>query len=525
MIWMCLPLLRFLAFSLFGFIVAFILLLVVVYLRQLPFRRSALARSCVRDPFPLLRYIGVHLSLLEISKHCGSYDTHLTNFLLFEASSRPAEGWVMLFIGVVPELLLYRADHVEKVFGNSKNIRKGPSYRLLDPWLGEGLLTSYGSKWKSRRKFLTPAFHFKVLDTFADAMNRQAKIFADQIGRKKPDEDMLPYVEAFTLDVVCETIMGIDMKCQLEGSGRDYLNKVKRISHQLVKRFADPLSWIDFIYFNFTGDGREFKKIVEEVHDFTTQVINERKRELSATPEILESISNAEEAMTKSKKPFLDLMLVEHLKTQNLSIEDIREEVDTFMFEGHDTTSMGLTWTLHFIGLHQDVQAKLHEEIDRVFQGNSTCDVTAEHIKELKYLEMVIKESQRLCPSVPFAARLVTEEFRIDDKPVPIGTEVIVFIRKLHEDPKVFPKPHEFDPQRFSAENSRNRNPYAFVPFSAGPRNCIGQKFALLEEKILLVWVLRKFQIKSLDYRDQILVKIDIVLRPQSPIRIAVKNR
>ena len=507
-----------------GLACACLALLFVVYLRQLPLRKKVFAFDCVKEPIPLVRHIGLHLTLLENSRHCGNYDIHLMNYGYFESARGHSEGAFFIFIGTVPMLIVYRADHVEQVFGNSRNIQKGPLYKLLAPWLGEGLLTSSGSKWKSRRKFLTPAFHFKILDTFAVAMNRQARIFAEIIEKKAPDEDMLKYVEAYTLDVVCETIMGINMNCQLESNGREYLNTIKNISHLLVSRFGDPVKWIDLIY-RFTNDGRKFRKLVKQLHDFTSRVINERKKELLAMPETLDSVQDAEEMVSKSKKPFLDLMLVEHIRTQSLTLEEIREEVDTFMFEGHDTTSMGLTWALYFIGLHEDVQQKVHEELDRVFQGNTTCDVTKDHIKELKYLEMVVKESLRLCPSVSAVTRTVTEEFVIAGKPVPVGSEVAVFIRKLHEDPDVFPKPHEFDPDRFSPENSKNRHPYAYVPFSAGPRNCIGQRFAMLEEKILLVWILRKFQIKSLDHRDRILMKIDMVLRPQVPIRIALRRR
>ncbi|XP_028969051.1 cytochrome P450 4c3-like [Galendromus occidentalis] len=426
---------------------------------------------------------------------------------------------MVVYLGSEPNFVLFRADHAEKALNNSINISKGHAYNLLLPWLGEGLLTSSGKKWKTRRRLLTPAFHFQILDEFSLVINRQAQIFVEQMSKKSRDDDILPYVAAATLDIVCETIMGVNLDSQTTGAGKIYLKSIQALGELFFKRVQSPAKWIDFIY-GLTADGRQNVGYIRQVHEFTLKVINDRKRELTENPAELEKLASIDGNLLGSKKPFLDLLLVEHLKNKTLSVSDIREEVDTFMFEGHDTTSMGITWATYLIGLHPEVQEKIFEEMESVFGGDHTCTVTNEHLRQLKYLDMVLKETQRIYPPVPMIARRVTTEFELLGKTVPTSSELNINIIAMHRDPKTFPRPELFIPERFSPESSARRSPYAFIPFSAGPRNCIGQRFALMEEKIVLVWLLRRFRLKSLVLRDEVLMVAEMVLRPKSAIKV-----
>lgn len=523
--------LRVLVFSVKAFLnVAYVTLIlfvtvtcVVLPILQWPFRRKIRAFRHFKDSFPIIRYLNWHISMLLQDRKGLNYDVNFSNLCVGECMRKIRRGFIVEHIAALPIFAVYRADHVEAVLNNSKNLKKGPLYDLITPWLGRGLLTSDGSEWKARRKLLTSSFHFKILQAFCVEINKQASVFVDCISRKAPNENLAPYIDAFTLDVVCATIMGVSMRSQTSDNGRQYLATVRIVANQLVERFTNPQYWWDVI-FRRTSSGRKFYRAVSNLHEFSSKVIEERKQELLGDPDHLEAISKTEERMLESKKPFLDILLVEHLKRGSISLKEIREEVDTFMFEGHDTTSMGILWALHLIGYHPEVQKKLHEEIDRVV-GEDGTDVSEEQLKNLAYLDMVLKESQRLCPSVPLISRRITDEIWIEKKPVPVGSEVVIFSLILHRNPDVFPKPEEFDPERFSAESSRNRHPYAYIPFSAGPRNCIGQRFALLEEKILLVWILRRYNLKSLDHRDEIPLHLELVLRPNSPIRVVFSKR
>lgn len=157
--------------------------------------------------------------------------------------------------------------------------------------------------------------------------------------------------------------------------------------------------------------------------------------------------------------------------------------------------------------------------------GDDNVLLTIDKIKSLKFLECCVKEGLRLCPSVPFIGRRLHEDMDINGKSVPKGTILFVYIYMLHRDPDVFPQPETFDPDRFMPENALGRHPFAFVPFSAGPRNCIGQRFAMSELKIVLAYLLRYFRFESLDHRDKISAMMEMVYRPKSPLRMRVFER
>ncbi|KXJ16750.1 Cytochrome P450 4c3 [Exaiptasia diaphana] len=220
---------------------------------------------------------------------------------------------------------------------------------------------------------------------------------------------------------------------------------------------------------------------------------------------------------------FLDLLLNAY-DDGEIDKEGVREEVDTFMFEGHDTTAAAMSWAIFMLGHHPEVQQKAQEEVDAFFESRPET-LTVESLKDLKYLECVIKEALRLYPSVPFFARELTEDFTIDGVAVPKGTTVGTATFALHTNPKVWPDPYKFDPDRFLPENSQGRHPYAYVPFSAGPRNCIGQKFAILEEKMVLAYVLRHFNVKSEHSPDDMKVCAEIVTRPKDSIMMSLTPR
>ncbi|CAN7949554.1 unnamed protein product, partial [Ixodes hexagonus] len=195
------------------------------------------------------------------------------------------------------------------------------------------------------------------------------------------------------------------------------------------------------------------------------------------------------------------------------------------VLQGHDTTAMGISWALFLIGHSPEEQKKIFDELDSIFGEDTERHITHEDMKRMRYLECVIKESQRLYPSVPFYSRLCEDPFELGGTTLPKGTIIQVASYFLHRDPKVFPKPEEFRPDRFSPENSKGRHPFAYVPFSAGPRNCIGQKFAMSEEKIVIANILRRYKLQSLFHRDQVGIVAEMVLRPKNGIRIRFTPR
>ncbi|XP_037576391.1 cytochrome P450 4c3-like [Dermacentor silvarum] len=471
--------------------------------------------------------------LWTLKKACNPPDSPVAfSSMLFAAVSGfhatfQKHGRYLVYVGFTPFLIIYKDEYVEEVLSSNKILTKGREYNLLHNWLGTGLLTSAGEKWRTRRRLLTPSFHFRILEDFMPTINSESMVLSNKLAmlsRENKTFDVVPLVTLCTLDIICETIMGTTINAQCNEDS-PYVAAVNRMGELFVERLMKPLYTVDFIY-KLTPAGREFQRCLQILHSFTHKVIAERKQELRKEIESgIMSLEDTQSDVRRNKtRPFMDILLLEHFKS-NITEEGIREEVDTFMFEGHDTTAMGISWALFLVGHYQAQQRLIHEELDSIFGEDRERHVTKEDLKQMKYLECVLKESQRIYPSVPMITRECVEPFTIGGKTLPKGTLVQIANYFLHRDPKVFPKPEEFHPERFLPENCRGRHPYAYVPFSAGPRNCIGQKFALAEEKIVVANILRRFKIESLDHRDQVALAFEMVLRPRSGLRIKFTPR
>lgn len=271
--------------------------------------------------------------------------------------------------------------------------------------------------------------------------------------------------------------------------------------------------------FKFTALAKEQDKQLKILHKFTDDVILQRKEKLE------QKLNNKADDSEKNKKMnFLDMLLLSNVEGKPLSNSDIREEVDTFMFEGHDTTTSGISFTFYHLSQNKEVQQKVFEEVREVFGDDPTSGVTHRQLQELKYLEMVIKESLRIHPSVPFIGRRLTEDTLISGVTIPEGTNIIIPIYAIHHDEDVYPDPEKFDPERFSADAITGRNPYSYIPFSAGARNCIGQKFAMLEVKSIVSKMIRNYELVPCNDK-KIKLQADLILKTVDGVFIKIKPR
>ncbi|KAF2891263.1 hypothetical protein ILUMI_14910, partial [Ignelater luminosus] len=167
---------------------------------------------------------------------------------------------------------------------------------------------------------------------------------------------------------------------------------------------------------------------------------------------------------------------------------------------------------------------KVVEELRSVFGNDKDRPETHRELQEMKYLEAIIKETLRIYPSVPFYSRNVHENMEYEGIILPKNATLQVFVYGLHRNPDVFPDPERFDPERFTQENQRNRHPYAYLPFSAGPRNCIGQKFAMLEMKSLLSKILRNYELLEVP-QHKVVLAAETVLKSRTGLHVQLKKR
>uniref|UniRef100_A0A3Q3EB46 aromatase n=1 Tax=Labrus bergylta TaxID=56723 RepID=A0A3Q3EB46_9LABR len=397
-----------------------------------------------------------------------------------------------LWIGPVPFVILFHAETVEVTNVLMSSFHNSPSYRICTVYLLQPLMSCYlistGSKWRQRRKMLTPTFHFSILADFLEVMNEQAEILVEKLDKKvgKGSFNCFSHITLCALDIICETAMGKKIYAQ-SNSDSEYVKSVYKMSDIISRRQRTPWFWSDLVYYYF-GEGKEHNRILKVLHSFTYKVINERAENVSNS----ESDSDSDDG-AKKRRAFLDMLLKTTDEEGNgMSHQDIQEEVDTFMFEYscHATVSnsSGIGHKLSF------------------------CD-----LKASAYIRRLLKN---IFPTISRTFFVPVDGFK-----VPKGANAVIIPYARHRDPRYFPEPEEFRPERFLPENSVGRPPYAYIPFSAGLRNCIGQRFALMEEKVILSSILRNFNIEACQTREELQPVGELILRPENGIWIKLEKR
>nr|QEL53077.1 cytochrome P450 CYP4A311 [Mythimna separata] len=421
---------------------------------------------------------------------------------------------------------LYKPEDIEIVLSSTRYLDKSYPYTFLYPWLHEGLLTSAGEKWQHRRKMLTPAFHFLILKRFFATFCDHAQKLVNTVQKEvnKDESDLFPLISKATLGVICETAMGTTTGDDGDSLANKYFKPLHTLAWTMLYRVARIWYYSDAI-FQFSGVAKIQKDALNTLEKFTTHIIQDRREYRKNNNISTECIDDVEDDVygKKPKLAMLDLLLDEE-KKGNIDEKGITEEVDTFMFEGHDTTATALCFMIMRLANEPDIQDKIAAEMKSIF-GDSQRALTIEDLSKMKYLECCIKESLRMYPSVPFISRYIKEDVQIGDHTVPYNTMVNFNVFDIHRNPNIFPDPEKFIPERFLPENCISRHPYAYIPFSAGPRNCIGQKFALMELKTMMSSLLRRFKLEPVTKPEDLTFTTDVVLRTTHPIYVRFRNR
>ena len=430
---------------------------------------------------------------------------------VLKLNDRTPGGLLHLRFGGVDYVLLTSAESAETLLRSRRAITKSTDYDPARVWMGDGLLLSTGDKWHQRRKLLTPAFHnVDVLESFLEVMNENASALVKRLEASGGQTlDVMPLVSDTALNILAQTAMGVSLT--EDSRGAEYITAAQRMGAVVMGRFWYPWLWSDFIFW-LLGWKKEQDEAVGVLHSFTRNVIRDRRRARADA----DTGTAAEEEGLSRRKAFLDLLLSSEEGAQ-LTDEDVAEEVDTFMFEGHDTTTSGIVWTMFNIARFPDVQRKVHAELDDLLPDTPP---TREDLAQLQYLGSVIKESHRLFPPVPNFSRNLRSDETIAGYEIPAGTNVSLFPHVIHRDPRHWPEPEKFDPDRHRPETAATRHPFALIPFSAGPRNCIGQKFATMEEKAILSAILRRFSLETDNEYSLNMFRVVLTLQADPPVRI-----
>ena len=467
--------------------------------------------------------------------------------------SNPGAKMFKIWLG---HAYVYYALHhpavIKKAIKTSKN---NVTYDLLRPWIGDGLLVSKGKKWHRNRHLLTPAFHYQILNPYVSVYNSCVAVllekWAGQAEMGKPAK-VFSDVGLLSLDVVLQCAFSYRSDCQDVGAGQEYVRAVHAMTKHIVDRSLSLFSYVEWLYWH-TPAGKEMAKCCKVVHDHSEKVIRDRRAELGLLggneggPEVLakeqtESVirerkqalgidgGSKEERESVLKRAssqrkyidFLDILLTAQDEDgRGMTDLEIRDEADTFMFEGHDTTTSGMSWTFYCLAQHPEHQDKIREEVRNILMGREWLEY--DDLKELKYTTWCIKEAMRLYPPVIEVYRRLNEDTRLDGVLLPKGSKLAISIYNLHHNPAVWEEPDVFNPLRFHPSNLEGRDPYAYMPFSAGYRNCIGQNFALNEMKVTIATVCHRFQF-SLWSGHRVELLPTMILRAKNDILLHIEK-
>ncbi|KAM7346614.1 cytochrome P450 4d2-like [Cochliomyia hominivorax] len=401
-------------------------------------------------------------------------------------------------------LMVQDIEYVENILSSQHLLKRPFVYEQASIWLGDGLLLSTGLKWQTFRKVLVPTFNIKILEQFVEIFDQQSHIMVEKLrplANGTSVIDVYPLVCSTTLDMLLETLMGVKMSSH-SPEGLAYMKALKGLLDILNERFLKPFQQFDFVFKLLSY--KSYKSLQENVkilHTFSENIINKKRSEMMNKNAKLNMDENEDnEFGLKKRMSFLDVLLQTTIDGKPLTNKEIREEVDTFTFGGHDTTTSAISFILYLLSRHPKEQQKVFEEIVNIIGPDPNQAVDMKKLQEMKYLELVIKESLRFYPPVPAIGRLTEKDFKFGEKMIPRNTHVMILISAICRDPDYFASPNEFLPKRFENEKI---NPYAFLPFSAGPRNCIGQKFAYLQMKSVVSCVLRHYELLPLGVEVQ----------------------
>ncbi|XP_049631140.1 cytochrome P450 4A11-like [Suncus etruscus] len=384
------------------------------------------------------------------------------------------------------QFIVYDPDYMKVILGRSDPKSTIP-YRFLAPWIGYGLLLLNEQTWFQHRRMLTPAFHYDILKPYVGITADSVRVMLDKWA-KFDGSDPIEIVESIslmTLDTIMKCAFSHRSSMQTDRKSQSYTQAIEKLKKFFYSRVRNAFHQNDFLY-SLSFNGRSNSKVCEVAHEHTDHVIQQRKMQLQNEGEL-------EKIKKKRHLDFLDILLFSRTeKGSSLSDKDLRAEVDTFMFEGHDTTASGISWILYALALNPEHQQLCREELQSLL-GDGTS-ITWDHMDKMPYTTMCIKEAMRMYPPVPSVSRELSTPITFPDgRSLPKGLSVTLSIYGLHHNPNVWPDPEVFDPSRFAPGASWHSHTY--LPFSGGSRNCIGKQFAMNELKVAVALTLLRFEL------------------------------
>ena len=398
--------------------------------------------------------------------------------------------------------IVYVLNHpalIEQVLrGRPEDFRKDVLTRGLIPVVGQGLLTSEGDFWRRQRRLAQPAFQHQQIRRYGEVMVEAAgRMLAGWADGRVADvhRDFM----GLTLDVVARTLFGADVAAEAHDVGEAL--------ETIMEYFQSPLRWLPARERLPLPGSRKFRRAVARVDEILYEIIARRRSESgSGEPgDLLGRLLAAQDAEGGG----------------GMTDRQLRDEAVTLFLAGHETTALVLTYAFYLLARNPEAEARLAAEWDAVLGGRAP---TADDVPRLTYTDWVVKETMRLLPPAWGIGREALVDTEIGGYAVPAGTQVFLVQWLVHRDPRWYPDPEAFRPDRWADDLIKRLPRCTYFPFGDGPRVCIGNHFALMEAILLLATIGRRFRL-SLDPGYTLRLAPSITLRPKGGMPMTIQDR
>jgi cytochrome P450 len=399
---------------------------------------------------------------------------------------------------------------------NHKNYVKSRSYAGLRIVLGEGLVTSEGEHWRRQRKLAQPAFHRERLASFVDAMVSDTAAMLERWDRELVDSrgastrafDLHEEMLRLTFRIVGHTLFSVDLDGESSEIGAAIGVALIRANDYAESLVRLPI-WLP------TPENVRFRRALRVLDRMVYRIIEERRRG----------------AQRGDRQDLLDMLMASTLVPDGENADpkaaparmtdlQLRDEVMTLVLAGHETTANALSWTWMLLSRHPDVARRLRAEVDEVLEGRAP---TLADLPRLKYTSMVVQEGMRLYPPVWVFERQAIEPDSFGGFAVKKGSVVAISPWALHRNPAYWDNPEGFDPERFSEAEIARRPRNAYLPFAVGPRQCIGNAFAMMEAQIIVAMMAQSRRLELVPGHP-IVLDPKVTLRPKHGISMRVRR-
>ncbi len=393
-------------------------------------------------------------------------------------------------------IFINHPDAIEEVLvTNARKFTKGKVLRANRHVFGEGLLTSEGEFWLRQRRLAQPAFHRGRIASYASTMVEYTQRLLED-WRDGEERDAHKEMMRLTLQIVGKTLFDADVARDARDVGK---------SLELLLEI-----------------GADFRRTILIPHWVPTPTNLRVKREVTQIEKILYRIIAERRASGHDAGDLLSMLLAAQDEDgSKMTDKQLRDETITLFLAGHETTASTLSWTWWLLAQNPAVEKKLHAELDSVLGGRPP---SFEDLSKLSYTGHVITESLRLYPAAWGMARLVVEDHEVAGYPVTKGMGVAMAQWVVHRDPRWYDAPEKFQPERWEGDLLKRLPRFAYFPFGGGPRQCIGNSFALMEAALLLATIAQKFRLRLV--ADHPVVPLaSITLRPRHGVRVLLESR